>query len=242
MAAEAEFQVQRRVSPPLRAGPADPPQTEDCHALLPPQPQPLPSQHGLLVGGGCAAFLGPEDDLSHPRDPQRGRGGGCCPCGLPSAGDPTVFPAAQTRGLPLGEGQDEPLDSRRPLPRWRMEQSTSWRPSTPCRSTRGWLTSRAAQTPGETPGMGRRGGGGCWRGCALGGAFTGSSFLVRAGAELEKWALLTAVQSRWVLAGTLPVPTPPVPAGSVVQGPGAWRAVESSCSHSQGRLKPSGDR
>ena len=31
-----------------------------------------------------------------------------------------------------------------PLPRWRMEQSTSWRPSTPCRSTRGWLTSRAA--------------------------------------------------------------------------------------------------
>lgn len=157
VAAEAEFQVQRWVSPPLRAGPAGPPQTEDCDALLPPRPQPLPSQHSLLGVG--AASVGPEDDLSHPRDPQRGRGGPAAHVGCPPPGTPLSSQLLRPGISPCGRGGVSLWTLVAPLPRWRMEQSTSWRPSTPSRSTRGWLTSRAAQTPGETPGMGRRGGG-----------------------------------------------------------------------------------
>lgn len=37
--------------------------------------------------------------------------------------------------------------------RWRTVPSTSWRPSTPCRSTPGWQISRTASTPGKAHGV-----------------------------------------------------------------------------------------
>lgn len=128
-----------RRAPPLKAGPAGPPQTQGCDAFLPPPPQPLPS-----TASSGAASTGPEDDLSHPGDFRRwAQGEGLLPAWAALCWGPHCLPSCSDQGAPPGSGMNLwTLDT--PLPRWRMEQSTSWRPSTPCRSTRGWLTSRAA--------------------------------------------------------------------------------------------------
>lgn len=89
--------------------------------------------------------------------------------GVVPDGDHTVFPAARTGEPPWRRGGMSHLPWSlqpcaegwtlgHPLPRSRTELSISWRPLTHCRSTHGWLISRAAWTPGECPGGPRMGG------------------------------------------------------------------------------------
>lgn len=158
-------------------------------------------------------------------------------------GDPTVFPDAHTNepsswgrgGGAICPGVWSPLlrmaevrvltavDSWHPFPRWRMEQSTSWRPSTPCRSTRGWLTSRAVWTLGKCPSGTRTGG------------QVGGSYLVLSS---RKRTFLMAVLSRLVPAvHPYPHPYPQQAFGGLLYRARA-RDLEGSwiksCSHPRG--------